>query len=217
MFPADSKRTWMTFARDTGRNFAEIGRKTRKLEREHGALTFVLRSADESLFERLLVQKEQQYKRTGARNILKEGWIRNVLHRVAATHESDLDGMVSVLLAGEQPVSIHLGMRSAGMCHSWFQVYDPAFHKYSPSLVLLLKLVEQACDAGIEVIDLGDGEYAFKRMLANHSEPIASGTLVRPSLTAAAAHARTATIAALRRTRLTRRVGRLVRQVARSG
>ncbi len=198
-------------ARDHASTLARLRSKTRKLEREHGELRFTAHVADPTAIATLLRWKSNQYLQTGARDVLDQPWVDEVLRRVHAEPSADFGSHLSVLNAGERPVAAHLGIRSGSLCHYWFPAYDPAFSQYSPGLILLLKIAEFAHESAITVIDLGRGDYRYKLMLANGGVAVAQGSVETPSVAAALARSRRAGRSLIRRTRIAPRLRRLGR------
>jgi CelD/BcsL family acetyltransferase involved in cellulose biosynthesis len=88
--------------------------------------------------------------------------------------------MLSLLYAGERLVAGHFGMRGQSVWHYWFPAYDPKMAKYSPGLILLLKMAEHAPSLGVRTIDLGKGMSLYKQRLMNASVPLASGRVESP-------------------------------------
>ena len=158
----------------------------RRLEREVGPLHFVAHSADKALFEQLLVWKTAQFRHNHWRDIFSIPWVRQVADGIHSTQTPEFAGMLSLLYAGDKLVSAHFGMRSASVWHYWFPSYDPEFSKYSPGVMLLLKMAEAAPAMGIHTIDLGCGEHSYKERLMNGSIPTAKGgvELARPATVA---------------------------------
>lgn len=197
-----------------GHSMRHLRRKTRKLEREHGPLSFVHHDGDPTALETLFGWKADQYTKTGTVNILEHRWVREVLGRVHATQGDDFQGLLSFILAEGRPVAAHLGMRSAGALHYWFPAYDPAFAPYSPGLILLMRLAEASQTAGVDTIDLGTGDYEFKRMLANRVVVVAEGAVTTPSAIAKAVAARRTAKTLIRRTGVAPGLRRIVRRAS---
>jgi CelD/BcsL family acetyltransferase involved in cellulose biosynthesis len=177
-----------------------LRRKARKLARSHGATRLVVHSGDPADLEILFRWKSDQHARTGAVEILKADWVRQVLHATHEAQTADCAGMLTLLYAGERPVAAHLGMRSGPVLHSWFQAYDPALGSASPGLILLLELLEHAEAEGITRVDMGVGDYPFKKLFSNGSAAVAVGSVERVSLAAGAARACRGTRSVVRRT-----------------
>jgi CelD/BcsL family acetyltransferase involved in cellulose biosynthesis len=194
-----------------GHSMRHLRRKTRKLEREHGELSFVHHDGDPAALETLFDWKADQYTKTGTVNILEQRWVREVLGRVHATQSDDFQGLLSFILAEGRPVAAHLGMRSAGVLHYWFPAYDPEFAPYSPGLILLLKLAEASWAAGVDTIDLGTGDYEFKRMLMNRIVVVAEGAVETRSAIAQAVRVRRTAKTLIRRTGVAPSLRRIAR------
>lgn len=161
-------------AEGLGKTFGRI----RKLEREVGDLVFKEDVCDISILHRLLEWKIAKY--IGGRKL--EAWVIKTLESIFLTRNKNFRGMLSALYAGEELVAAHFGMRSGKILHWWFPAYNKKFEKYSPGIILLLKMAEASSSIGLEVIDLGAEGEAYKRQLSNDSIPIGQGTFEVPSL-----------------------------------
>jgi CelD/BcsL family acetyltransferase involved in cellulose biosynthesis len=62
--------------------------------------------------------------------------------------------------------------------------------RYSPGLILLLKMAEHAPSLGVRTIDLGKGMSLYKKRLMNASIPLAHGSVELPSWRSIRRHAR---------------------------
>jgi CelD/BcsL family acetyltransferase involved in cellulose biosynthesis len=155
----------------------KISNLLRRVEREVGPLRFVADSTDAVLLGTVLGWKSDQYRQSGKRDLFAPGWIREAVDRIFATHADGCSGMLSLLYAGDRLVAGHFGMRSRQVWHYWFPSYDPQSAKYSPGLILLLKMAEHAPAIGAQIIDLGKGMSAYKQRFMNSWSTLASGRL----------------------------------------
>lgn len=153
------------------------GNLMRKLEREVGPLRCVAHSPDKALLEKSLQWKTAQFRRNRWRDLFSISWVRQTMEEIHATQTADFAGMLSLLYAGDKLIAAHFGMRSATIWHYWFPTYDLAFAKYSPGVMLLLKMAEAAPTMGISTIDLGCGEHSYKWRLMNGFIPTAKGSV----------------------------------------
>jgi CelD/BcsL family acetyltransferase involved in cellulose biosynthesis len=153
----------------------------RRLELEIGPVHFVPHSPERCALSKVLAWKSHQYRRTGWHDLFALKWGSSLVEHVQATQSESFAGMLSLLYAGENLVAGHLGMRSRSAWHYWFPAYDPQFAKYSPGLILLLKMAEHAPQIGLRTIDLGTGLTLYKRRLMNASIAVAEGSVERPS------------------------------------
>lgn len=163
-----------------------LARKARKLEREVGPLRFELHGADANILETLMKWTFERYARRGYSDVFAMSWARRIIRDVHATQTPRFGGMLSVLYAGEEVAAAHMGLRSQDVWHSWFIAYAPRFARYSPGLILYLKMAQHASIAGLRTIELGGGDYPYKRALMNRSITVAEGGVDRLPLIGAA-------------------------------
>jgi CelD/BcsL family acetyltransferase involved in cellulose biosynthesis len=159
----------------------KCGNLRRRLEREVGQLRFVAHCAETAPLKQTLAWKSRQYVESGKRDLFALAWPHAVIRQIFAMQGDNFAGMLSLLYAGERLVAGHFGMRSRTVWHYWFPAYDPAMARYSPGLILLLKMAEHAPSLGLLTIDLGQGKTLYKDRLMNAAVPLASGTVELPS------------------------------------
>jgi len=152
-------------------------RKRRKLEREVGPLRFHAHKPDEHLLKTLFEWKSRQYRATGMADVFSFSWTRALLRELMFIREPDFGGQLSVLYAGDELLALHFGMYSRHVLHYWFPVYDPAFGKYSPGLILLLEMARDAAEAGRQRFDLGKGDEDYKHSLGPKGIDVGSGAV----------------------------------------
>jgi CelD/BcsL family acetyltransferase involved in cellulose biosynthesis len=153
----------------------------RRIEREIGALRFIADSTDAQALDNVLGWKSDQYRTTGNTDLFVPGWIREAIYGIWERRADGFSGALSLLYAGDRLIAGHMGMRSRHVWHYWFPAYDSRAAKYSPGLILLVKIAEHAPQTGVGMIDLGKGTDAYKGRLMNASTLLASGRLELPS------------------------------------
>ena len=163
-----------------------LARKARKFEREVGPLRFELHSADTNILQTLMQWKFDRNAGRGYHDVFAMGWARQVIRDVHATQAAGFSGILSALYAGDEIAAAHMGMRSHNAWLSWFIAYAPRFARYSPGLILYLKMAQHASIAGLRTIELGGGDYPYKRALMNRSITVAEGAVDRLPLVGAA-------------------------------
>ncbi|MFH9003674.1 GNAT family N-acetyltransferase [Streptomyces afghaniensis] len=159
--------------------------KERRLGRQVGELRFVFDEREPAALRTLMEWKSAQYRRTGRRDRFAQEWITRLVGRLAATRAPECSGTLSVLYAGRRPLAAHFGLRSASVLACWFPAYDPEFAKYSPGLVLHLRMAEAAAAEGIGMLDLGRGAAEYKNALKTGELPVYEGAVTRPGVGAA--------------------------------
>lgn len=176
--------SYVAVKHDSGSDvITQMQRKSRKLAREIGPLRFEEHTADGQQLELLIGWKSRQYVETGACDLFSVPWIRRLIEKIYRMQSSRFSGVLSFLYAGDIPVAAHMGIRSQTVWHYWFPAYDLRFAKYSPGILLLLKMAEVAPRRGISLIDLGRGEEVnYKRRLSTRTIGIAVGAVELPSV-----------------------------------
>ena len=150
-----------------------------------GALRFQAHEGSLELLKTLLSWKSRQYLESGLRDVFALKWTVALLERLLQTQERNFAGMLSTLYANGRLVAAHMGMRSEHVWHYWYPSYDQEFQKYSPGLILLLKMAEGAAGLGLRAIDMGEGDSMYKQRLASGVTPLAEGCVEAPSLVGA--------------------------------
>jgi CelD/BcsL family acetyltransferase involved in cellulose biosynthesis len=158
----------------------KCGNLRRKLEREVGPLVFVERSRDLKLLRQVMDWKSAQYQRTGQRDVFSIRWVRTLIERIHATETDGFAGRLSLLYAGALLIAGHFGMVTPTVWHYWFPSYDKRFAKYSPGLLLLLKMAERAPEIGVKTIELGKGMSLYKERLMNGRTILCRGAVELP-------------------------------------
>ncbi|MEV4252689.1 GNAT family N-acetyltransferase [Spirillospora sp. NPDC049652] len=172
-------------------NMSQARRRTRKAERTLGAVTFEADAFDPGALDELIELKRGQYAATNARDYFAEPSRRELLHllmrarkddglrKYARTSADDFGGVLSVVRAGPHLLAAHFGLRSEGVLHWWFPVYDPAHAAFAPGWILLRELVAAAPELGVTRIDLGRGEDEYKRRAKTGETYVCQGAVLR--------------------------------------
>ncbi|MFI6639205.1 GNAT family N-acetyltransferase [Streptomyces sp. NPDC050504] len=156
--------------------------KERRLGRQVGDVRLVLDERDPARLRTLMEWKSAQYRRTGRRDRFAQGWIAGVVEQLLYTRAPGCTGTLSVLYAGERPVAAHFGLRSRTVLACWFPSYDTELAKYSPGLVLHLRMAQAAADAGIGMLDMGRGAAEYKDALKTGELPVYEGAATHPGV-----------------------------------
>jgi CelD/BcsL family acetyltransferase involved in cellulose biosynthesis len=168
----------------------DCAKKQRKLEREHGPVTFTAGSASQADFDQLIAWKRAQYATTGQTDIFDAGWPLDVLDDLFRSQDPDYRATLFTLHVGGKLIAGHLALCTPKIAHAWFIAHDDAFGRYSPGVILITEVIRWAASRGMAELDMGPGDYRFKLSLANRTRELSHGFVGRPS---AAAFARGAT------------------------
>ncbi|WP_217207439.1 GNAT family N-acetyltransferase [Streptomyces sp. AC550_RSS872] len=174
--------------------------KERKLGRDHEGVRYVHDERDPAALRTLMAWKSAQYRRTGRSDRFAQEWITRLVEQLFHTRSEPFAGILSVLYADGKPVATHFGLRGERVLACWFPAYDPAFSKYSPGLVLHLRMAEAAAADGIAYLDLGRGQKEYKDSLKTRELTVSEGWVTRRHPVAFGHRARRAPVRALRNT-----------------
>ncbi|MCX5335301.1 MULTISPECIES: GNAT family N-acetyltransferase [unclassified Streptomyces] len=174
--------------------------KERRLGRDAGEMRYVHDERDPAALRTLMGWKSAQYRRTGRSDRFAHEWITHLAERLFHTRSDPFAGILSVLYAGGKPIAAHFGLRTERVLACWFPAYDPAFSKYSPGLVLHLRMAEAAAADGIAYLDLGRGQKEYKDSLKTREITVSEGWVTRRHPVALGHRARRAPVRALRNT-----------------
>lgn len=153
--------------------------KERRLARQVGEVRFVYDARDPEALRALMRWKSAQYRRTGRRDRFAQRWITRLVELLAHGDDPGCRGLLSVLYADGRPVAAHFGLRSATVLSWWFPAYDRDHGRYSPGLVLHLRMLQAAAADGIRTVDLGSGPARYKDSLKTRELPVYEGAVVR--------------------------------------
>ncbi|MFI8166282.1 GNAT family N-acetyltransferase [Streptomyces sp. NPDC085931] len=154
--------------------------KERRLARQVGEVRFGYDVRDPGALRALMEWKSAQYRRTGRRDRFAQEWITRLVGLLGESEEPECRGVLSVLYAAGRPVAAHFCLRSRTVLSWWFPAYDRAYAKYSPGLVLQVRLLRAAAADGIEAVDLGSGPARYKESLKTRDLRVYEGAVVRP-------------------------------------
>ena len=179
---ADGFAAYAEHKRSSGSNLIErASYSARRLAREIRPLRYAAHEVNSSLLDQVLAWKSAQYERTGKPDIFRLSWTRGLLTAIHQTQTEGFAGVLSTLHAGDELIAGHFGMRSNESWHYWLPSYNRAHAKFSPGLILILKMAESASRLGVRVIDLGAGLSQHKARLATGSVTLSAGSLELPT------------------------------------
>lgn len=178
--------------------------KERRLARDHGTVRYVHDERDPAVLRTLTEWKSAQYRRTGRSDRFAQSWINELVRQLFHTGSPQFAYLLSVLYVDDVPVAAHFGLRSERVFAQWFPAYDPAYAKYSPGLILHLRMAEAAAADGIAYMDLGRGQKQYKDSLKTRELTVSEGWVALRHPAAIGHRARRAPVRALRNTVLSR-------------
>ena len=177
---------WFERARPRSKDhFKKAERRLRRAEREFGPARIVFGDPDGARFETLKRWKSAQYRATGKLDLFALEWVETLTTRLAAARFGRLKSLVASLYLGDDLAAVEFGLVSEGVYHSWFPAYDARFAAVSPGLQLLHGVIQESAPLGLQRIDLGKSDGAYKKHYADFEVPLAQGRALAPGVTAA--------------------------------
>lgn len=167
------------------RFFKKMSRHARALERDHGPVNFAFHADDPAVVDMILERKRGQLRRTGAHDIFACGWTERLVRRLLAHSDADFGARLAVLRAGDKVVSAEIGLRGGATYHLWFPIYDAAYARFAPGMLMTLKTLEAAAAAGIEGVDFGLDDQPYKSYFAERADTVVEGRVIQPGWRAA--------------------------------
>jgi CelD/BcsL family acetyltransferase involved in cellulose biosynthesis len=162
----------------------------RKFERDVGPLKFEFHTREPRVLDALMDWRFDKYGSRGTSDVRRDPWAWTLVQRLHGLQSADFAGVLSVLSANGRPIAAHMGMRSRTVLQYWLPAYDPACARYSPGLILLLRMAQQAPAAGLRTIDLGGGQFPYKKRLMSGQYDVAGGSVGMPGLATAGSRLR---------------------------
>jgi len=167
----------------------DAAKKRRKAAREVGEPRFTAFSRDRRDLAQLLAWKRAQFRATNQTDIFDTPWTLRLLEDLLASTDPDFGAGVFTLHFGDRLAAAHLHLCGGPIVHGWLIAHDPAFERYSPGIALFADILAWMDTTPYSRLDLGGGDYRFKRELANAEEPVIHGFVGRPSAAALVRHA----------------------------
>jgi CelD/BcsL family acetyltransferase involved in cellulose biosynthesis len=194
-------------------NMGQARRRTAKAERTYGPVRFEADVVDPEALAEVVRLKRAQYAATGARDYFAQPGRIELLTRLLHTRDPAFGGVLSTLRAGPHLLAAHFGMRSGGVLHWWFPVYDPEHAKLAPGWILLRELVAAAPGLGLTRIDLGRGDDEYKRRAKTGESVVCQGLVTRSPARLAMRRARDSLVATAKRSQALRNLAHKIRNM----
>ena len=153
----------------------ELDRKHRKAEREVAAPVFTARSASKADFDRLIALKREQYRATGQTDVFAAGWTLKLVEDLFARGAPGFGAQLFTLHFGDELAAAQFHLVGERTIHAWMIAHEPAFDRYSPGLLLFQHILRWMDDQPYDRLDLGYGDYRFKRELSNVQQTLMHG------------------------------------------
>ena len=153
----------------------DLDKKRRKAERDFGTARFTAYSRSRADFDKLVEWKSAQFQSTRQTDIFKAGWTRRLIGELFESRDPDFGAVLFTLHFGDELAAVHLHMRGRRTVHAWLIAHDPEYDRISPGILLFQDILRWMDDTPFQRLDLGPGDYQFKRSLANAGQWVTHG------------------------------------------
>jgi CelD/BcsL family acetyltransferase involved in cellulose biosynthesis len=167
----------------------DCDKKRRKLEREAGVPVFTAFSRSKADFDQLMAWKSQQWKATGQTDVLGAGWTSRLVRDLFQSRDPEYGGILFTLHVGDKLVAAQFNLRAHGTINSWLIGHDAEFTRWSPGMILFQDILRWMDATPYRRLDLGAGDYRFKREFSNLITPVSHGFVGAASPVALVRHA----------------------------
>jgi CelD/BcsL family acetyltransferase involved in cellulose biosynthesis len=153
----------------------EFDRKRRKVEREVGPTRFTARATSKADFDRMIALKRDQYHATGQTDVFAAGWTLRLVEALFGLEAPGYGGQFFTLHFGDELAAVQFHLVGEHTIHAWMIAHEPAFERYSPGLLLFQDILRWMDGGPYDRLDLGYGDYRFKRELSNTQQTLIHG------------------------------------------
>ncbi len=159
----------------------DVDKKRRRVERDVGEVRFTALSTSADDFRQVVAWKRAQYRHTNQPDIFNTDWCVRLIDNLFDQREAGFGGGLFTLHVNGELAAGHFHLRSASTVHGWLIAHNPAFEKFSPGMLLFQDILKWMPEAGYSRLDLGCGDYRFKRELSNAQVRTGYGFVGTPS------------------------------------
>jgi CelD/BcsL family acetyltransferase involved in cellulose biosynthesis len=167
----------------------DIDKKRRKAEREVGPAVFTAMSGSRPDFDQLIAWKRAQLIATNQTDYFKTAWVMDLVGALYEMRDENFGGGLYTLHLGGKLAAVHFHLRGQHTIHGWLIAHNPEFERYSPGLMLFQDILKSMDGTPYDRLDLGAGDYRFKRELSNARQTVVFGFLGSPSTATFVRHA----------------------------
>lgn len=195
---SDGFDAWLERRKEVAPKFVRnIAMRERRLAQVEGGFNFVMADERPEALETMIRWKSVQYQQTKVFDVFSVEWPRRLLEAILRRQSDRFSGVCSSLNINGEIAAVHVGMASDRMCHFWFPAFNRDFGRMSPGLLLLVEMAKTAAQLGHTGVELGPGEYGFKRDISSYQVGLATGFVASSSLLGMARHASAAMVRAI--------------------
>ncbi|MFT4091890.1 MAG: GNAT family N-acetyltransferase [Asticcacaulis sp.] len=147
--------------------YKNVARCQRNVEKDFGGFTFNFGMVTPEVLRWVTELKRQQYVRSGMHDVFACGWTFDLLLQLAQIDDADYGLRVGTLHHGEVLVAAEICLLNGHVLHLWFPAYAESYQRYSPGILLSLRIMEYMSGRGVTKVDFGAGGEGYKHTMTS--------------------------------------------------
>lgn len=170
--------------------FKNVGRCQRNVEKDFGGFEFSFERVTPDILQWVIDQKRDQYVRSGMHDVFGCGWTLKLLSQLARHQDEGFGLRVGVFRNQGELVAAEICLIRFDYMHFWFPAYSEAYYRYSPGILLSLRIMEHMAAQGVTKVDFGAGGEVYKHTMTSPAQVCLEGHITaRPAVMSAVADA----------------------------
>lgn len=147
--------------------YKNVARCQRNVERDFGGFRFNFATVTPEVLRWVTDLKREQYTRSGMHDVFACGWTYDLLMQLAEITDADYGLRVGTLHHGDELVAAEICLLKGSVLHLWFPAYAESYQRYSPGILLSLRIMEHMSERGVTQVDFGAGGEGYKHTMTS--------------------------------------------------
>lgn len=147
--------------------YKNVARCQRNVEKDFGGFSFAFGTVTPEVLRWVTELKREQYIRSGMHDVFACGWTYELLMQLAEITDEDYGLRVGTLHNGDELVAAEICLLNGSVLHLWFPAYADTYQRYSPGILLSLRIMEYMAARGITQVDFGAGGEGYKHTMTS--------------------------------------------------
>ncbi|MGH7016277.1 MAG: GNAT family N-acetyltransferase, partial [Caulobacteraceae bacterium] len=126
-------------------------------------------------FETLFCWKRSQLAATGQVDVFASPWPMRLMRDLFLRGESGCEGVLFTLHMAGRLAAAHFHLAGTSTLHAWIIAHEADLERYSPGMLLFQDVLRWMDRESFSRLDLGTGDYRFKRELSNRQIEVMHG------------------------------------------
>lgn len=161
--------------------YKNVGRCQRNVDKDFGGFEFSFERVTPQILQWVIDQKREQYAHSGLHDVFGCGWTLTLLSQLARRQDEGFGLRVGVFrnASADTPeiVAAEICLLRDEYVHFWFPAYSEAYYRYSPGILLSLRIMQHVAGLGVTQVDFGAGGETYKHTMTSPSRICLEGII----------------------------------------